>query len=190
MRGLSIITICFLTFTVVRGQDSGQMERDAFVSIPREVALPVLVFQPASPMQFEMIERLLSTSGRGASNYRLRNSGSKPIRKYRIAYMFFVGTGGSWEWSATTSGELILPGQLAPSDGTTPKIVPLTDTLRDQMKLRLPMKTVIFFMVERVEFMDGSVYTDESTWAALKAYLDDNDDKVYQSTRRVPKTLP
>jgi hypothetical protein len=140
-------------------------------------------------MQFEMIERLLNPSGKGASNYRLRNSGSKPIRNYRIAYMFFVGTGGSWEWAATTSGELILPGQLAPSDGTTPKIVPLTDTLRDQMKLRLPMKTVIFFIVERVEFVDGSVYTDEPAWAALKAYLDDNYDKVYQGQRQVPKAL-
>ena len=41
------------------------------------------------------------------------------------------------------------------------EFVPLTDELRERFKLKGPMKAVGVFMVVRVEFIDGSVYSNE-----------------------------
>jgi hypothetical protein len=172
--------ICLFTFSSTYAQETKRIERDQFVKVPREVALPVVVFQPGSAMKFESIERLLSTGGGGANIYQLRNIGTKPIRRYLVSYMFVAGTGGSWEWTGA-AGDLILPGQLAPFSEIASRVIPLTDALRDKLGLRSPMKTVIFYMVERVEFVDGSTYTDEFARSALKNYLDNVADKVYQN---------
>lgn len=174
---------CLLIASIAYAQRPDRSEIKSFVSVPREIALPVIVFQPSSPMQFENVQRLANVDGGGAHIYQLRNRSAKAIRRFTVSYTFGIGTGGSWEWGSA-SGELILPGQLAPTPpgADAPKVIPLTDQLREKLALRGPMKTVVFYMVERVEFADGSIYSDESTAAALKSYLDDIEDKVYRAT--------
>jgi hypothetical protein len=51
--------------------------------------------------------------------------------------------------------------------------VPLTDSLRKELHLDVPMLGVSVLMVVRVEFFDGTVYDDTSTFKSLQAYFKD-----------------
>jgi len=126
------------------------------------------------PPQIEKAERLISVSRGGANLYQLRNRSAKPIRSFTVSYTFDGGPGGSWGWEGGTTGELIMPGQCVPSARDSDyEIISLTEELRDKLKLRGPMRGVVIYMVERVEFADGSIYSDEATAKALRQYLDD-----------------
>jgi len=48
----------------------------------------------------------------------------------------------------------------------------MTEDLREKLKLRGPMTAVSVFMILRVEFEDGSVYSDEPTFTALQEYFE------------------
>ena len=61
---------------------------------------------------------------------------------------------------------------------------PLNDALRDKLDLRGPMKGFVIYFVESVEFADGSSYKDETTYKALRLYLEDLGEKVYQADRK------
>ncbi len=67
-----------------------------------------------------------------------------------------------------------MPGQTVPlsSRDKQDEVVPLTEELRDKLKLRAPMKAVIVLMVTAVEFTDGTTYNDEPTQKALETYLE------------------
>jgi len=54
----------------------------------------------------------------------------------------------------------------------------MTDDLRERLKFRGPMKAVSVFMVVRLEFADGSVYSDEPTLKALQEYFEQVGAKV------------
>jgi hypothetical protein len=172
----------------VYAQEPEPIENDRFVLVPREICMPVIVFQPSTPLQFESAERLMKIGGGGANTYRLRNISKKSIRSFRVSYLFGEGTGGSWEWISPSS-ESIKPGELAPSTAgnTANKIIPLTDDMRAKLELRGSMKTVVFYIVDRVEFTDGSSYSDESALNALKAYLDDLSDRAYRGDQQREK---
>lgn len=177
------LAICLSIASTVYSQKTERNERNSFVQIPREIVLPVIVFQPSSPLQFEKVERLLKMDGGGANIYQLRNRSLKPIRRFAVSYLLGEGTGGSWEWEGS-SGEVIMPSQLAPSPvgDESMRFIPLTEELREKLELNGRMKTVVFYMVERVEFTDGSTFIDELAAKALKSYLDDISDKLYRST--------
>ena len=180
---LALCLVCVFAVGVAQGQKSNQREREQYVSLPREIGFPVVAVQPGCPLQFEKAERLLGLDGRGANDYSLRNRGTKPIRAFTVSYTFVDGTGGSWSWQSS-SGELILPGQLVPSSSAgdeDSEVITLTEGLRDKLKLRGPMKGMIIYMIERVEFADGSTYDDEATAKALKAYLGGISDKAYRA---------
>jgi hypothetical protein len=94
----------------------------------------------------------------------MRNVGGKPIRSVSYADWNTFGTGGHSGWSGKLSGEIVMPGQLVPlSDGDSQdEIVPLTEKLRSKLKLDGSMKAIIVLMIRRVEYADGTVYTDEA----------------------------
>jgi hypothetical protein len=67
----------------------------------------------------------------------------------------------------TARGDAPQPGEVREVE-----IVPLTEDLRDKLKLRGPMTAVSVFIILRVEFEDGSVYSDERAFAALQEYFE------------------
>src|SRR5215472_6853462 len=109
----------------------------------------------------------------GSDVYELRNHGSKAIRAYTVAVWTSIGTGNIVEQKIMRNGP-VLPGAIAPqpSEAREVEFVPLTDDLRDKLKLRGPMTAVSVFMVLRVEFEDGSAYSDEPAFAALQEYFE------------------
>jgi hypothetical protein len=115
----------------------------------------------------------VDAEGGGSDVYELRNHGSKAIRAYSVAVWTSTGTGDIVEQKMIRSGP-VPPGEIAPQPGGRQEveIIPMTEDLRDKVKLRGPMKAVSVFMILRVEFEDGSVYSDEPAFAALQQYFE------------------
>lgn len=59
-------------------------------------------------------------------------------------------------------------------EGQTQRPRPLSDALKDKLDLRGPMKGFVIYFTESVEFADGSSYKDETTYKALRLYLEGN----------------
>jgi hypothetical protein len=180
-RIISVLCLSLVCLAIsVKGQDSRQKEKWRAIALPQEMVMAVAVPQPDCPLAFEnlMAIRYLDgyLAGHGDETYQLRNRGSKPIRAYKVA-SFVTSLDHALDasevgWPTDTTNRLLMPGQAAPlsGEGHELEIVPLTEELRDKLKLRGPMKGILYFMVVRVEFADGTTYNDEKTFKALEAF--------------------
>lgn len=164
MRYFSISIILILV-TASHGQ---QPPDHRYVIVPPDQGLILVVPQSNSPIKFEDPKLLVDMEGRWTESVDLRNQSKKPIRAYKVA----VVAASEWCWQAPDDKHLIMPGQLAPPDaGPQDEIIPLTDELRGQLKLRGSMKVIHMLMVVRVEFNDGTVFEDKN-YDATKDYLE------------------
>lgn len=184
MREVLVCVAILLCGLTGNAQEPKQRAQE-FVAVPREIVMPLLAVQPDSPLQFERVERLMNVDGGGANIYRLLNRGSKPITSFTISYLFPTGNGGSWGWSKSPN-RLLRPGEYVEDtiQGQTQRLRPLNDALKDKLELRGPMKGFVIYFVESVEFADGSAYKDETTYKALRLYLEDLGEKVYRADRK------
>ena len=103
-----------------------------------------------------------------------------PIRDYTVAGYSSYGSFWTKSWPKKGTSKLLMPGQKTSADDNEDilEIVPLTDTLRDQLKLRGVMRGVTVFMIVSVEFADGTVYNNKPTKEALEAYFNIVSSKV------------
>jgi hypothetical protein len=184
MREILVCMAILLCGLATNAQELKQKTQE-FVPVPREMLMPLVAVQPDCPIQFERVERLMNVDGGGANIYRLLNRGSKPITSFTISYLFPNGNGGSWGWSKSAN-RLLRPGEYVEdtSAGQTQRLRPLSDALKDKLDLRGPMKGFVIYFVESVEFADGSAYNDETTYKALRLYLEDLGEKVYRADRK------
>jgi hypothetical protein len=186
----TIVCIVFVgTITVVGGQQSNLSGKKRAVILPREVALPVIVQQPNCPLRIVKFERLLLLDGGARNRYEVRNERSQPIRIYYIAEVNSLGTGYMFGRRIEPPGKLLMPGESDAQDDADDQIeiVPLTKQIRDQLKLEEPLKAVMFLMVVRVEFADGTIYEDDQTKEALTTFFLDNPIDPQPSKKRQPK---
>lgn len=141
-----------------------QLERRRYVEVPRGEALISIAVQPDCPIQFENVRFLAGLGGGGGVDFRMRNVGSKPIRSVSYANWNTFGTGGYSGWPGKVTEEIVMPGQLVPlpAGDSQDEVVPLTEELRSNLKLDGSMKAIIVLMIRRVEYADGTVYTDET----------------------------
>lgn len=65
-----------------------------------------------------------------------------------------------------------MPGKLVPLGGADDyEVVPLTEELRDKLKLRGPARAgIVTYIVVKVRFADGTTYDAEPMSEALRAY--------------------
>lgn len=149
-------------------QNSEPTAQHQWVVAPRDLALPLIVAQPDSPLDFVETQALINVgTGRWLPGFRLRNHGTKPIRSFTVAS---AGT-NEWSWTATISSDYFLPGQIKAIEGDNrDEIVPLTDGLRERLKLNGPMKGIMVLLVVSVEYADGSSF-QEKGYEALDYYL-------------------
>jgi hypothetical protein len=162
--------LAFVAGGVVNGQTAtAPQEKQRAVMVPPEIILPVVVSQPDCPLQFENVVLLKYLNGLGGEAYQLRNRGTKTIRSYTIATLTTAGTGDE-----ITTDKSLKPGQTSPPphEGEEVEIVRLTDELREKLKLWGSLSGVIFFMVVRVEFADGTVFSDEMAYKTLREYFE------------------
>lgn len=183
---LVFLGICLIYSQVMAQAD--KQKRPVFVVVPRETGLAVIASQPDCPMRFEEVKFVRGVNGGERIVLRLRNSGTKPVSS--VTFAMSTSHGGAWmsSWPERLTSELIMPGQIVPlgEDESDIEIIPLTDDLRDKLKLRGPMQAVAVFMIVRVKFADGSTYDDESTYKALQAYFDELAAKAQGNTSVPP----
>lgn len=176
--GSLIAFICACAVSTCLGQQRTRpavpQERPSLVIVPREIALPIIAYQPDCPLQFENVLLVGSVEGGGAPSYQVRNRGTRPIRAFKIEVRTSVGTGWGQAFEAKTPAEWIMPGKGEPPlPSSESRVVPLTAELREKLKLNGPMKVVVVFMVVSVEYSDGTKYNDETAFKALEAYFED-----------------
>lgn len=184
-----IVLLCLL-YCWVGGSVWAQQisaERKA-VTPPNDTYLMTVASQPDCPIQIEKA-RILFGIGRGSNwgaSYRMRNAVTKPlsIQSITLSMWSAPGVGATWQELPQDAEKAILPGELITLRESNPtiEIVPLTDEIRDKMKLRGPLHAVVVLMVEQVKFSDGSVYSDERTSKALQDYFQ-NIDIVVQKAK-------
>jgi hypothetical protein len=138
------------------------------VVVPREYAPAVVVYQPECPLKLEFAQLRMSTEGGSAGLIRYSNQSGKAIRSYKVAYIMTGGGGASWSDEGVLPLEDTIPEPYRPSFD---EIVPLTPQLRQKLALSQSLKGVWMIMVVRVEFIDGTTYSDESLYAQLREYL-------------------
>lgn len=151
----------------VSAQQADSQQKRRYVVVPADQVLVTIVYQPECPLQFEDAKALVTMEGSHTSGYVIRNRGTKPIRSFTIGI-----PGATITRSEEFTKRLFMPGERTPGDQNI-EIVPLSDELRDKLKLNGPMKTFVIFMVIRVEYADGTVYSAESTYQALQKYTDE-----------------
>lgn len=176
-----IITLCIaLTCSTVGASQEGAKEKRRYIVVPREVALPVVTSQLDSPLQFEEVRIIRGISGGDRVSFQLRNRGMKAIRS--VTYGVATSHGGGWVDSRPRieTSELIMPGGVVPlnEENCCNEIVPLTEELRDKLKLRGQMQAVMVFMVVHVRFADGSTWDDEKTYQALQEHFEKTADAL------------
>lgn len=174
--GLSLVLLLMSSTVNAQQTESGQKRR--YVIVPPENFLLVIAAQPDSPLRIENAKFLIGADHGWGVRCQLRNQGTKPIRFLSLVAWTSYGTGGTLSPSGRSGEELIMPGQRVSCDeGSKAEIVPLTDDLRDKLKLRGPMKAIVALMIESIKFADGSSYTDEVTSKALLTYFQDLPEK-------------
>lgn len=177
MKTLKFVTsFAFLAISCfpAPSQEGRRLQKSTYVVAPSENTLLTVASQPSCPLVIEDAQTLLNVDKSWAFrfSYGLRNRGNKPIRDFTIHFWTSESSGGTLS-DSLTSGTLG-PGQriARPLQEEQGVIVPLTDDLREKLKVGLPMKMVVVIMVEDVEFADGSKYSDEKTLNALKDYFE------------------
>src|SRR6266496_3420121 len=175
---LNIILLAVLVGATSGGGQETLQRKIPVVEIPREVALLAVAYQPNCPLQFENAKFLRGVNGGGLTSYDLRNRGTKPIRSVAAG----DSTGSRWTWGVSGKHGPVTPGQLIPpwSDEDWTETVPLTDELRQKLKLQPPMTGVLILMVIRVEFTDGTFYDDEPEYLAVQSYFEALQDKLWR----------
>jgi hypothetical protein len=178
---LGPVVVMLLAVFTVMGQQSSSEDHIKAVLIPRDVGLITVVSQPDCPLQFENVRFLAGVEGGGLTSYDLRNRGNKAIRSFKVGDS--TGSTFTWDPKGDNRPGPIAPGQLVPWGEDSKEIVPLTDELRDKLKLKGPIQGELALMVIHVEFVDRTSYDDETVYKAMKKYMDDLQSKLYRLAR-------
>jgi hypothetical protein len=173
-----IIFFCLLFFSVGGNVCAQQHSERKFIIPPNDIYLLTVASQADCPIQIENATLLffIGPGSNWGARFRLRNVAAKPVRIQSITLSMrtALGVGSTWQESVQDTEKSVLPGELLTMREDDPKIeiVPLTDEIRDKLKLHGPLHAVVVLMVQQVNFSDGSVYSDERTSKALQSYFE------------------
>ncbi|MDQ3748174.1 MAG: hypothetical protein M3367_04030 [Acidobacteriota bacterium] len=185
----AFLLICICATSILAQQVEQPIRK--YVEMPREIGLPLIAVQPDCPIKIEEVRLVAGVEGGFGDSYQLRNISTKPIRSITIA-----SSSGASTTYARETGVLVMPGQLVPKvsekylkckECVKDEIVPLTDELREKLKLKGEMKSIVILMVVSVEFTDGTKYNDEKTYEAMQVLMDDLGEAMRQQKQRAVK---
>ena len=173
VRGFLLVYL--LLINIVFGQQDKLPSQESYILEPREDLLPTVVYQPGCPLEYKKAIVLHNIDGGGINLYQLQNRSNKPIQSYMVSIITSYATGTEVKFTAKNSDDYILPGQIFPQrEIGSLKVIPLSEELRKKTNVNGTMKAIAIFMVVRVEFSDGSSYSDEAVYNSLKAFFDKN----------------
>ncbi len=154
-------------------QDASSAKKNDTMIISSTRLLPLVVYQPMSPLKMEFLKFQSPKDGGSVSPIvRFRNTTKKTIKAYKVVWLFPGGAGGALYTNSTK----VLPGELLP-DGEIPTIEePSRAASKKHSTKEKPvneaLESIVLFAVVRVEFEDNSFFEDEEAIKALEAYLD------------------
>ena len=186
MRQITFVTLLILSFAVVTyGQQS--IPQRKYVVVPSKVMLLLIASQPDCPLKFEDAQLLTSANKDGAwgASYKLRNLGTKPIQSVSVAMWTSDGSGGTLSSPGGNDKPPILPGETV--SGGTEEVIPLTDELRAKLQLEEPMKAMVVLLVEKIKFVDGTVYNNEGVSQAVLGYFSNLENRDYRDSPKKAK---
>lgn len=163
-----IVLCSLLWLTLVDSPSAQQVKqgtKEKFVVVPSELVLMTVASQPESGIEFKEVRFLVSLDGGGTPSFIVRNRGAKPIRAFTIGGVDWTRT-----WSEHYTKRLLMPGETAFDGDDDIEIVPLTNELREKLKLNGPMKAKPTVMVIEIQYADGTTYDARSTYEALKEH--------------------
>ncbi len=137
--------------------------------VPSEIAMPVLAYQPESPLEVQFLQVRGYVTGGVNARVRFRNRSMKSIRSYTIAWVSRGGVGEEWSSPKTD----IKPGELVPEKGVPPSdgIAFPTDKQKKELNLDEMLGQYVFIVV-RAELDDGTVFDAGKAYEALKSYFE------------------
>src|SRR2546421_12076760 len=106
------IIFCLLQSTVLC--QTGRAPAPPAVTVPREIAIPVIASQPDSPLQFQDVCLLQAVTGGSIVKFKLRNHSKKPIRSAQFAVWTSEGNGAIDSWSGKSTNQVVGPGDVVP----------------------------------------------------------------------------
>lgn len=177
LRQIIALTSLLLFPVIVLGQESTThsdtpAKTGKAVVLTRDIVLPVSVHQPNCPLKLEFAKMHGYLDGGGVELSRFRNQGTKFITKYKIAWLTLGGGGGSVEGRDTIAPGYTYGDEDDAKDPFQAEIVPLTKELKEALKIGKGLQGLIYYMVVRLEYDDGSIFDDEATYKALEKYLE------------------
>ena len=179
MRRIFNLGSLLLCFTLAAyAQQSQKPDKTKYALVPPELAQLAIASQPGSPLQLENARILLNLeTKRFDYGFEFRNRGTKPIVAFAVDRWSIAGGGGTLApWEA--EDQILLPDQVVKyTEQENQRIVPLTDKVRDEFKLRGKLKGVQILIVRWVVFADGTSYRADKTSASLSDYLSALDDE-------------
>ena len=156
-------------------QDQNKLQRLDYVIVPSESVLLVAASQPDCPSEIaeSKLLNLVDGSRQAAFQYELRNRGTKPIIGVSVWALNSDGTGGGPLSNGHSFIASLMPGKKILVGEPSRKIVGLTPELRERLKLAGPMRVIVVLVVAKVEYADGSAFSDMKTVKALTDLLDE-----------------
>lgn len=149
-------------------------EKEKAVVIPSEIYFPTIVAQPDCPLKIEKAVMAKMMDGTRRTFYQARNTGDKAISYFQIDAVQSDGTGFTAIWPYRRSLKDLLPSQIAVSninDGSV-EFLPLTEDLKIRLDLTTrKMRAIVFFIVVKIEFQDGTTFHAEPLRDSLEEHL-------------------
>jgi hypothetical protein len=153
------------------------------VVIPSGIYMPT-VAQPDCPLKIEKAFVGKMLDGTEQMFFQARNTGSKPIVSFQIDMVGSNGGGQSAFFPYKRGQASVLPGAVAPPGlkEDSVEFVPLTEDLKQKLRLTGKMRVIALFMVLKVEFQDGTTYDAMPLLNSLEEHLRMFEDK-YEKAR-------
>ena len=176
MRAIEVIICCVSMCLVPFAASAQEASQDQTVKrflLPRDYVSVAILDQPECPLRIEDVVLTASSNRMQEHIARVRNRGSKIVCYYEMASVSSVGTFETWRVKLSTPDQWIRPGETRPAtrEEMVSGLSPLTDDMRKQLKIKSRLQSVIIYMVLAVRFSDGSQYSDQSMYEALKKHF-------------------
>ena len=185
-----VFVLCFSLIAPIVAQEK---QKTTVVIVPSEIFMPSIVVQPDSPIRIEAAVVGKMLDGKDRTFFKARNMTNKPISYLDVYVLASNGTGFSSIFPYKKTQGSLAPGEVAPpglSEDSVQFILP-TESLIQKLRLRTKMRLILFFMVVKVEFEDGTIYDATRLLNSLeehvKLFSDKYDDPTLFQSQPRPK---
>jgi hypothetical protein len=183
---MAVFFFIILCTKVATAQDQSNPKRLDYVIIPSESVLLVAASQPDCPIEIAGSKLLNAIDGsqQAAFQYELRNRGTKPIKYVSVWALNSDGTGGGPLSNGHSFIVPLMPGKKILVGEQSSRIIDLTPELRERLKLAGPLRVIVVLVVAKIEYADGSAFSDMKTVKALTDYFVDISSEAIDSRAR------